>query len=180
MKKLLANAPGVPVPIGAPAEADQPYALTTYSQAIDIGRQLLVNDEVGALQGTARAAAVRIGNVIFASLQAKPTLGDGVALFHANHVNTGTAALDNAGLGATLARIRNQVSLTSERTNLRPDHVLIAPAVEATARARRPHAPDRAALDDDDDALLRGERRAPTRSRRSTVTSRRRSNERCR
>jgi hypothetical protein len=130
---------GVPVPIGAAAEADQPFQLTTYAQAIDLGRQLLANDEVGALQaaaeGVARAAAVTIGNVVFTSLQANPELGDGEDLFSTAHANTaGSLSLDAAGLAATMARVRNQVSLSGERMNLKPDHLLIAPGAEATAR----------------------------------------------
>jgi hypothetical protein len=133
------NAPGAPVEIGGAASSEETVTLKTFAQAIDISRQLLVDDHVGALQAAAQgvaAAAVRtIASRVFTVLQSNPVMGDGITLFHASHLNTGAAGLDTAGLGATLARIRNQTSLTGERMALVPTHLLLPTASEATGRA---------------------------------------------
>ena len=138
MPSLVATGELVPLPTPAGAEQDASFALVTYGAAYDIGRRLLLDDSAGALQaaatGIAAASARTVANLIFALIQANGAMTDGLAVFHATHANTGTAAQDAAGLATTMARIRNQLSLSGESMNLIPTHILVAPAAEGVFR----------------------------------------------
>jgi ATP-dependent protease ClpP protease subunit len=69
----------------------------TKGNIINISRQAIINDDLGAFvtlaQNLARAAKRTIEKDVFALLVANPTLDDGVALFHATHGNLGTNAV---------------------------------------------------------------------------------------
>lgn len=82
---------------------------------IGLSRQAIINDDMGVFSEVAtdagRAAAVTVETDVFATLalntNAGPTMGDGVAMFHANHGNIGTAAVPSVASfeeAATLMR----------------------------------------------------------------------------
>lgn len=71
-------------------ESNALYA-ETYGSLINVSRQMIVNDDLGAFlqlpRDLGRAAARTIEEKVYEVLLANPTLGDGIALFHANHNN---------------------------------------------------------------------------------------------
>ena len=68
----------------------------TKGNIINISRQAIINDDMGAFIGLAvnlaRAAKRTVEADVFTLLTSNPTLGDSVALFHSTHGNIGTAA----------------------------------------------------------------------------------------
>jgi ATP-dependent protease ClpP protease subunit len=68
----------------------------TKGNIINISRQAIINDDLGAFinlaRDLARAAKRTIEQDVFSLLASNPTMGDGVALFHATHGNLGTAS----------------------------------------------------------------------------------------
>ena len=111
------------------------YALLTYGRIIGVSRQLLINDDLRALErittGYAASAARLENRVAYAQLTANPTMPDGTALFHANHGNlAGAGAVISATtLGAGRTAMRLQKGLQSEELGLTPAF-LIVPATQ--------------------------------------------------
>lgn len=70
--------------------------ISTKGNIINISRQAIINDDMGAFiglaQNLARAAKRTVESDVFALLASNPTMGDSVALFHGTHGNLGTAA----------------------------------------------------------------------------------------
>jgi ATP-dependent protease ClpP protease subunit len=69
----------------------------TKGNIINISRQAIINDDLGAFiglaQNLARAAKRTIEADVYALLASNPTMQDGIALFHASHGNLGTGSL---------------------------------------------------------------------------------------
>lgn len=82
---------------GGRTEAKEVYQIATYGKIFAITRQTIINDDLNALtdvpRGHGEAAARKVGDVAYAVLTANAAMGDGVALFHANHSNLGSAAV---------------------------------------------------------------------------------------
>lgn len=74
--------------------------IATYGRLIAISRQAIINDDLSILgrvpQKMGRAAKRTVGNLVYAILTGNPTMADGVALFHADHKNLGTAGVPSA------------------------------------------------------------------------------------
>lgn len=88
---------------GAMIDGASTFQLATFGRMLQISRQALINDDLSAfttLPQAFGAAARRLeADKVFAATS-NPALGDGVALFHANHGNLGSAAaLTLASLG---------------------------------------------------------------------------------
>lgn len=70
--------------------------LATYGELFSITRQAIINDDLDAFTRVPRMmgrAAIRtIGDLVYAILTANPNMGDGKALFHADHGNLLTGA----------------------------------------------------------------------------------------
>ena len=77
---------------------------TTSGNIVGVSRQAIINDDlsyfVGLTADLGRAAARTIESAVYAKLVANPTMGDGVALFHADHGN-----LAGSGAAPTVATI---------------------------------------------------------------------------
>lgn len=76
-----------PIPDGA----REKIRATTKGNIINLSRQAIVNDDMDVFSGLAvdlgRAAKLTIEIDVYALLNSNPTMGDGVALFHASHGN---------------------------------------------------------------------------------------------
>jgi ATP-dependent protease ClpP protease subunit len=79
-------------------ESGSPLRLATYGKMFSVTRQAVINDDLNALADVPRkmgqAAKRTLGNAVFNILTSNPLMGDGIALFHADHnnlVNPGTA-----------------------------------------------------------------------------------------
>lgn len=114
------------------------YALVSYGRIISLSRQLIVNDDLRALDRSVTAfagSAARTENrLVYQQLTSNPTMPDGVALFAAGHGNLAAAgaAISASTLSAGRAAMRLQKGLQSEELNLMPRY-LIVPATQEQA-----------------------------------------------
>jgi phage major head subunit gpT-like protein len=74
-----------------PIEQSEQYKIATYGKIYPITRQAIINDDIGALTDIPRqhgeVCARKIGDIAYAVLIANAAMGDGKALFHADHNN---------------------------------------------------------------------------------------------
>src|SRR6185436_17328360 len=97
---------------GSVVEGKETYQLKTYGKIIAFTRQLIINDNLGAITRVASdwgtAAATLEANIVWAIITANAAMiTDGVALFHATHNNllTGAgSALAVSGMAAAVAK----------------------------------------------------------------------------
>jgi hypothetical protein len=130
---------------GSIPEAKESSRLLTYGKILPLNRQMIVNDDLGAftripeLQG---AAASRLeSDKVWALITSNPTMGDGVALFHATHGNytaSGTA-IDVASLGVGRSAMRMQKGLVNDdgsaaQLNLEPRFLFVPTSLETLAQ----------------------------------------------
>lgn len=125
---------------GAVDESQEQYAIATYGKMFRISRKAIINDDLGALTDIpskhGEAAARKIGDIAYAVLTANSAMGDGVALFHADHYNLATAAsvIGVAGMAAGIKAMALQKDMKGKRSlNIRPEFVLAPRSVEASA-----------------------------------------------
>jgi len=118
-----------------------------------ISLQLIVVAEL------ARAAATLKPDLVYALILSNPTAPDGTALFHANHGNSGTAAIGSDNIAAGMAAIAGQTTTDAEgdpiHLGLSAKYCIVPPALVGNARivARS------MALGDDTDLEVRSESR---------------------
>lgn len=98
---------------GTIAEGKETYGILTYGKIVGITRQGIMNDDLGAFTRIPRAFGVQAANLesdlVWAQIIGNPTMGDGTALFHANHGNLGVAAgisADSVALGFEAMRLQ--------------------------------------------------------------------------
>ena len=125
---------------GTMGEAKESYRVETYGKVIGITRQVIINDDLDAftrvpsLFGT--SAATLESDMVWGIITANPTMGDGVALFHASHKNlagTGTA-LEVANLGKARAAMAKQTGLDGKTIlNIRPAFLVVPSSLELEA-----------------------------------------------
>lgn len=120
---------------GTASDGKASYSLVTYGRVIGVSRQLLVNDDLRALDrmavGFAGSAARLENRTVYGILTANANMADGVALFASGHNNLAGsgAAISATTLGAGRAAMRLQKGLQSEELNLAPRY-LIVPATQ--------------------------------------------------
>ncbi|MCW2366586.1 hypothetical protein M2341_002033 [Sphingobium sp. B7D2B] len=120
---------------GTASDGKTSYGLLTYGRIIGVSRQLLVNDDLRALEritvGYAAAAARLENRTVYAQLTSNPAMNDGTPLFHADHGNLAGSggAISETTLGAGRTRMRLQKGMQKEELNLAPAY-LIAPATQ--------------------------------------------------
>ncbi|MBF0214595.1 MAG: hypothetical protein HQM00_13705, partial [Magnetococcales bacterium] len=80
---------------GPLGEGKESYRVETYGKIISISRQVLVNDDLNAFTRIPQLFGVAAANlesdVVWGIINSNPNMGDGVALFHANHKNLAAA-----------------------------------------------------------------------------------------
>ncbi|WIG52487.1 MAG: ATP-dependent Clp protease proteolytic subunit [Afipia sp.] len=127
------------------ADSKEQYALATYGRIVSITRQTLINDDMGAFDRLpmllGRAAAETEAGLFWAIITANAAMGDGVALFHANHGNLGTAGpIATASLNEGRSSMRKQKGLApkgsedAEPLNLAPKFIVVGPDKETEAQ----------------------------------------------
>ncbi|WP_156680063.1 prohead protease/major capsid protein fusion protein [Sphingomonas profundi] len=118
---------------GTASDGKVSYAVVTYGRIIAVTRQLIINDDLRALErittGFAGSAARLENRTVYAQITSNPTMPDGKALFHADHGNLGSGAISATSLAAMRKDMRLQKGLQSEELNLMPEH-LLAPATQ--------------------------------------------------
>jgi hypothetical protein len=125
---------------GTMAESKASYSLKTFARIFGITRQALVNDDLDAFGDfvgrLGRAAAEFVATQLSAKLTSNPTLADGVALFHADHGNLGTAGVISiTTLTEALKMMRLQKGLNGVTPiDVTPKYLVVPAALEVVAR----------------------------------------------
>jgi len=125
---------------GTIGDRGETVQLATYGKLFGITRQAIINDDLSAFtripQRMGRAAIRTIGDLVYAVVTGNPTMGDGTALFHADHSNLMTAAAINTAT-VDLMRVamgtQTDASSNAHALNIRLAHLLVPMALEGTA-----------------------------------------------
>jgi hypothetical protein len=128
-------------------------SVTTFGNIVNISRQMIVNDDLGAFLNIStalgKAAALTVEKAVYSLLLANPTMSDGVALFHATHKNlqsTGTA-LSVEAIDADRVAMAAQMDVGgNDYLDIKPSVLLVPTALGGTARVinRSEYDPDAA------------------------------------
>ena len=129
-------AEGGTITFGSVAESREQYAIATYARGVLITREMIINDDLGAIQqlfaGIGVQAAALENKTVYTVLTSNPTMSDGVALFHANHGNLastgGAISIDTLDAGA--AAMMTQKGLDGVTPLNIPPRFLIVPVAK--------------------------------------------------
>ena len=112
---------------GTRGEQQEQYKIATYGKLFGLSRQTIINDDLGALTDIPRefgeAASRTVGDVVYAVVTANSAMGDGTALFHANHTNLAGsgAAVSVTTIGAAEVAMGLQKDISGKRRlNIKP------------------------------------------------------------
>lgn len=123
---------------GSIAEGRESYQLATYGRIVALTRQAIVNDDLRAFDRALGSAGQRAADlesaIVYNVLIANAALADGVALFHADHGNVGTAAvIAETALSEAWEKMTQQKDLgdgtgaDKEYIDARPRFILVPP-----------------------------------------------------
>ncbi|MCF7979391.1 MAG: ATP-dependent Clp protease proteolytic subunit [Chromatiaceae bacterium] len=123
---------------GSLSDRGESFKLVTYGRMMVITRESLVNDDLNAFtrfpMAFGASAARKEADVVYALLTSNPTMGDGTALFHADHGNLlGTVSLNVAGLSEARTQMRKQKGPNGGYLNPVPRYLLVPAALETAA-----------------------------------------------
>lgn len=125
---------------GSMADGKETYNVVTYGRIVNLTRQAIMNDDLRAFDRLVTAfgaSARRLENrLVYSQLTANAALGDGTALFHADHGNLATgggSALAIASLTAGRTAMRKQTGLAGEPLNIAPAYLIVPAALEQAA-----------------------------------------------
>lgn len=123
---------------GTASDGKVSYALVTYGRIISLSRQLIINDDLNALDRAMTgfaAAANRLENRTVYSRLTDTIMPDGKALFHADHGNLAAAGskISPDSLGTGRGRMRKQKGLQGEALNLAPSFLIVPTDLEQAA-----------------------------------------------
>lgn len=113
--------------------------LETFGRIFGVTRQVIVNDDLGWLTDLPKKLAVAAANFEAAQLAAllasNPTMGDGKALFHADHGNLALAgaAPSEATLSAARLAMRTQRDEAQQFLGLAPRYLVVGAELETDA-----------------------------------------------
>jgi len=131
---------GLYTPLTSPTDEKATYSPAKRGATEDITREMIKNDDVSAIQRIptrmARAAAQTLHEFVYDFIKpsVNPTIYDSLALYHATHGNTGTAALDSAGLQAARLRMKKYAMKdNSKRLGIRAGYLIVPGDLEKTA-----------------------------------------------
>ena len=101
-------------------DASEQYQIATYGKAFRISRRTIINDDLNMLtsipQAMGEAAARTVGDVAYAALTTNSAMGDGKALFHADHSNlANVTALDETGISTIEQLMLSQKDIKKKR-----------------------------------------------------------------
>jgi len=117
--------------LGTPAEEESTYTPSKKGGTEEITLEAIKNDDVGAIRRIptklSRAAARTLYKFVFNFLASNSVIYDSKALFHADHGNLGSAALDAASYLARRLAMFKQTELTSAEVLGIPPKYLILP-----------------------------------------------------
>lgn len=113
------------------SDSVEKYALATYGRIVAITRQTIINDDLGAFDRIpslfGRAAAELESDTVWGILLNNPNMGDGKALFHADHGNLVAAgAPSEATLEAADIAMGAQVDAAGKPLNIKPKFLAVS------------------------------------------------------
>lgn len=114
------------------------YKVAKYGQIIPFTWEMMVNDDLSALDRLPRIIANKAtqkqSDLVYAILTGNPVMADGDALFHANHGNLGTAGdISDSSLKEMKKKFRTQKSVSGDFINVRPKFLIVGSEMENTA-----------------------------------------------
>jgi HK97 family phage prohead protease len=124
---------------GSFGEAAEAYALATYGKIIPFTRQAIINDDLNAFDRVVEAlglnAAALESDIVYAIITANAALSDGVALFHANHANLGTAGTIGSTTLSEMRKLgRQQTGIDGQKLNIAYAFLIVPSAMETVAQ----------------------------------------------
>jgi ATP-dependent protease ClpP protease subunit len=136
--KLQTVAQGGEIKMGTFGESRETALLRAYGVGLTITRQMMINDEMGAIEGVLADYGSMIANFeeeTFYAFMASATLSDGQVVFRTQRNNaTGTGGLITVDtVAAGRAAIRKQTSIDGNKLNLSPSILLVGPDRETAA-----------------------------------------------
>ena len=122
------------------SDGKETYSIATYAKILPITRQVLINDDLNAIQAIPKlfgmAASDLENDIVWGIITANAALADGVTLFYATtHVNlagSGTA-LDVTNVALARKAMRGQKSLQGRPINVNPKFLLVSQGHESAA-----------------------------------------------
>jgi len=123
---------GAEIEEGTFSEGNESYKLLTFARIISVSRQMIINDDIGAIirviDGIARAGSNKLSDLVWSIYKnghSTVLMSDAKALFHADHANI---AVSNAAVSTGLASMRQflkkQTSLDGEFLDLMPKYLI--------------------------------------------------------
>lgn len=117
---------------GTFSEAKEEYSIKTYGRVIALTRQLIINDDLGALQrvisSVGTAAKDLIADLVYALIvngHDVYAMADTEYVFSSAHANIGTSnAAVASGLASMREKLKKQTSLDGRYLNIRPAYLL--------------------------------------------------------
>lgn len=122
------------------SESVEKYSIATYGRIIAITRQTLINDDLGAFDRLpslfGRGAAELENDLVWDILIKNPQMGDGKAIFHADHGNlAGSGGVPSeATVEAGEIAIGEQKDAAGKPMNLRPRFLIVPPKYKVTSQ----------------------------------------------
>lgn len=121
-------------------ESRETYALAKYGRAMAFTEEMMINDDLGAFDNLlthfGRAAAELESDLVWGTITSNPTMGDGTALFHADHGNLAGAGavISEATVDAAEQAMGNQTDAAGKPINLRPRFLAVPPKHKVSAQ----------------------------------------------
>ena len=124
--------------LSTPSDEEATYAPAKRGGTEIITMEAIKNDDVGLIRKVpvklGRSSARTLYKFVFAFLSGNPAIYDGVVLFHSDHGNLGTAALEKSTLQARrLAMMKQQEQGSDEPLGISPLHIIVPVDLEDTA-----------------------------------------------
>jgi hypothetical protein len=126
--------------MGSFSDKNETAQLKDYGIMNAFSSQMLVNDDLGVIQRMASSAGIAVSRLenklAYAALTSNKVMKDGIALYHANHANLGTAgAIASASVGEAYKLMRKQTSGDGlDPLNIVPKFFVCGPDKEVEAR----------------------------------------------
>lgn len=126
------------VALNSPTDEKATYAPAKRGGTEDVTLEMIKNDDVGVIRQIpiklSRAAKRTLAKFVLDFPRTNPVIYDGVALFHADHGNLGSAALDKTSFAAARLAMLSQTEKDSgDKMGIPPAYLWVPDALEETA-----------------------------------------------
>lgn len=124
--------------LSSPTDEEATYGVTKRGGTEDVTLEMIKNDDVGVIRRIptklSRAAKRTLAKFVFDFLRSNAAIYDSKALFHADHNNLFTGALDKTSLAAHRLAMLKQTELTSnDRIGITPTRLVVPVELQEAA-----------------------------------------------